>query len=347
MKRLTQNQILTICDKLSEHIPSLLEYFEIESIEYPNRHSFPCPIHGGDSPEGCSIFTDGDTATGNWRCWTNQCEQDYQSNIFGFVRGVLSYREGRDLPLNTVYDFCLDFLKLDPSQIEVKTGAKKEVKLLEIFDRKIERQIPNISREQIQSTINIPAEYYIGRGYSEETLKTFDIGTCFAKNKPMSGRVVVPVYDEGYNYVGCVGRSIKEHLKPKWLHSRGFKKNVLYGLNIAKDKILETNTAILVEGQGDTWRMHEAGYENTVGIFGSSINEDQLILLEQSGALNLVILTDSDEAGNKAYQQIVKKCGRRFNYFRPEISQKDVGDMSIEQIQEQLNPQLQGILNEK
>ena len=93
--------------------------------------------------------------------------------------------------------------------------------------------------------------------------------------------------------------------------------------------------------------MHEAGYTNTVGIFGSSINEDQLILLEQSGALNLIILTDSDEAGNKAYEQIVKKCGRRFNYFRPEISQKDVGDMDIAQIQEQLNPQLQGILNDK
>ena len=34
MKRLTQNQILTVCEKLSEDIPSLLEYFEIESIEY-------------------------------------------------------------------------------------------------------------------------------------------------------------------------------------------------------------------------------------------------------------------------------------------------------------------------
>ena len=54
MKRLTQNQILTVCEKLSEDIPSLLEYFEIESIEYPNRHSFPCPIHGGDSPEAVS-----------------------------------------------------------------------------------------------------------------------------------------------------------------------------------------------------------------------------------------------------------------------------------------------------
>ena len=95
-------------------------------------------------------------------------------------------------------DFCLDFLKLDPSQIEVQSDPKREVKLLEIFERKIERQTSNISRKQIQSTINIPAEYYLGRGYSEETLETFDIGTCFAKNKPMSGRVVVPIYDEDY-----------------------------------------------------------------------------------------------------------------------------------------------------
>ena len=90
MKKLTQNQILTLCDKLAENIPALLEHFEIDSIEYPNRYSFPCPVHGGDSVEGCSIFTDGDTATGNWRCWTNQCHEDYQSNIFGFVRGILS-----------------------------------------------------------------------------------------------------------------------------------------------------------------------------------------------------------------------------------------------------------------
>ena len=49
MKKLNQNQISTVCDRLAENIPSLLEYFEIEGIEYPNRYSFPCPIHGGDS----------------------------------------------------------------------------------------------------------------------------------------------------------------------------------------------------------------------------------------------------------------------------------------------------------
>ena len=131
------------------------------------------------------------------------------------------------------------------------------------------------------------------------------------------------------------------------MHSRGFKKSVLYGLHLAKDEILKTQTAILVEGQGDVWRMYEAGFKNTVGIFGSSINDDQLMLLESSGALNLIILTDSDEAGNKAFLQIVKKCGRRFNYCRPSISQKDVGDMSIEQIKEELYPQLKGMTHAK
>ena len=342
MKKLTQNQILTLCDKLAENIPALLEHFEIDSIEYPNRYSFPCPVHGGDSVEGCSIFTDGDTATGNWRCWTNQCHEDYQSNIFGFVRGILSYNEGKDLPLNSVYNFCLEFLKLDESKLEIKEqDTKKEVKLLEIFERKIERQTSNISRKQIQSTISIPADYYIGRGYSEKTLETFDIGTCFAKNKPMAGRVVVPIYDEDYNYVGCVGRSIDDKLQPKWLHSKGFKKNVLYGFNIAKSFMGDKGVLFILEGQGDVLRMYEAGFKNSVGIFGASISDDQLLLLERSGALNLVILTDYDEAGKRAADQIVKKCGRRFNYYRPQISKKDIGEMTIEQIHEELNPQLE------
>jgi DNA primase len=90
--------------------------------------------------------------------------------------------------------------------------------------------------------------------------------------------------------------------------------------------------------------MHEAGYKNCVGIFGSSINDEQLLLLEQSGALNLIILTDSDDAGNKAHLQIMKKCGRRFNYHRPEISTKDVGEMPIEQLQTELFPQLEGMI---
>jgi len=343
MQKLTQNQILIVCDNLVRVLPSVLNYFDIDALEYPNRYSFPCPVHGGDSPEGCSIFTDGDSVVGNWKCWTNQCEQDYQSNIFGFVRGVLSQKEGKDLSLNHVYNFCLEFLKLDPEQLDAQqTEPKKDVKLLELFDRKIEVRPSGISREEIKSRINIPAEYYLGRGYVSETLEAFDIGTCFAKNQAMSGRVVVPIYDGDYNYVGCVGRATSENITPKWLHSKGFKKSFLYGFNIAKNSMGKNKVLFLLEGQGDVWRMHEAGYKNSVGIFGSSISEDQLLILEQSGVLNLVILTDYDDAGKKAAQQIVKKCGRRFNYYRPQISKKDIGEMTIKEIHEELKPQLKG-----
>jgi len=345
MRTLTNNQISALSNEMFLRLDSLLAYFDIEYVEYPNRVAFACPVHGGDNPEGCCVFTDGMTQKGNWACWTQHCEEEYANNLFGFIRGCLSQKRNKSVSMNETASFCANFLKKDLDDLDLESTQKNTFKVIDVFNRKIQRNDPVISREEIRSKIQIPAQYYIGRGYSPETLDSFDVGLCSAKNQPMSGRVVVPIYDEGYNYIGCVGRSTNDDMKPKWLHSKGFRKSVLYGLNIAKEEILKTRTAILVEGQGDVWRLHEAGLKNTVGIFGSSINEDQLILLESSGALNLVVLTDSDEAGNKAYSQILKKCGRRFNYYRPSISEKDVGDMTIEQIKEQLYPQLKGTNN--
>lgn len=341
MNKLTSNQISSINEELFNILPNLLNHFNIDYVEYPNRFAFPCPVHSGDNPEGCCVFTDGTTKVGNWKCWTSHCEEDYTNNLFGFVRGILSQEKNKKLSLNEVANFCLKFLKKDMEDlIDGKTNNNHSVGIIEIFNKKIERTHLNLSRDDIRSRIKIPSEYYMKRGYTSEILNIFDVGECCSTNQPMAGRVVVPVYDEEYKYVGCVGRSVNNSMSPKWLHSKGFKKNVLYGLNVAHKYIEESGSVILVEGQGDVWRMHEAGLKNCVGIFGASINDDQLLLLEQSGALDVIILTDSDEAGNKAYEQIAKKCGRRFNLYRPQISTKDVGEMSVEQIQEEIFPQI-------
>ena len=343
MQTLEKNQILAISNEIFNRLPALLMYFDIDYVEYPNRYAFSCPIHGGDNPEGCCIFTDGMLRKGNWQCWTQHCEQEFHNNLFGFVRGCLAHKRDKDVPMNEAASFCSSFLDRSIDSIEYSDIDRTQLKIIDTFNRTIERPESKFTREEIRSKLDIPSRYYIDRGYAAETLDLFDVGLCLEKNRQMFNRAVVPVYDEDYNYVGCVGRSTSESTQPKWLHSKGFKKNVLYGMSVARQHIVDTATAIVVEGQGDVWRMHEAGYKNTVGIFGSSINEDQLILLEQSGALNLVILTDSDDAGNKAYNQILKICGRRFNYYRPSISKKDVGDMSTEQINEELRPQLKGI----
>ena len=346
-QEINNQQILKLSNQLFTKLPQLLKYFSIDYIEYPNRFAFACPIHGGDNTEGCTIFTDGNTAKGNWNCWTNHCEEDFSRNLFGFIRGVLSNKRASTVSIIDTINFCLEFLDLDISELDLLQDVESNsaIKLLDIFNREPEREPSKVDREVILETIQIPAEYYINRGYTIDILTKFDIGLCDKKNKPMSGRVVVPIYDEGYNYIGCIGRSCYENMQPKWLHSKGFRKSsYLYGLNMAKEKILETATAVLVEGQGDVWRMHEAGVENTVGIFGASLSDDQLVLLEQSGALSLVILTDYDDAGHRAAEQIMKKCGRRFNYYRPNISEKDVGDMSVEQIKTEILEELQGVL---
>lgn len=345
-KRLTKEKISSLCDELLANIPTVLEYFEIDYVEYPNRVAFPCPVHGGDSEEGCCIFTDGLTNQGNWSCWTRSCHEEYVNNMFGFVRGCLSNKRGRNISMNETAEFICHLLKTDLDSLEA--SPQKQIKTLDLFNRKIERQKSDLSRDNIRERLQVPSPYYLGRSYGESVLESFDVGECLVENQPMSGRVVVPIYDEDYNYVGCVGRAVKEHLQPKWLHSKGFVKNILYGLNLAKDKILETRTVVLVEGQGDVWRAFEAGLDMTVGIFGCSINDDQLILLERSGALNVVVLTDYDEAGNKAANQIISKCGRRFNYIRPQMPEgvKDIGDLTVEQIKELILPQIKDFINE-
>ena len=98
-----------------------------------------------------------------------------------------------------------------------------------------------------------------------------------------------------------------------------------------------------ITNEHDNWRLYEAGIKNSVGIFGADLSDDQLIALESLSIFNVIILTDADEAGNKAANNIIEKCGRRFNYYRPNIPTKDVGDMTVEQIEHILKPQIKGL----
>lgn len=343
-KRLSQAELVEMCELLSERLEDLLHALGVEFVEYPNRYSFPCPVHSGDSPEGCTIFTDGDSSVGNWQCWTKHCEEEYNQSLFGFVRGALSAKEGRDLTMNQTFDYCLSFLGKNEIEHKPFKPTNKQTKLLDVFQKAYSAPEKTMSREDIRNKLIIPSQYYLDRGYQAETLDIFDVGDCREAGKPMNGRAVVPIYDIGSNFIGCVGRATNDKFSPKWLHSKGFKKNSLYGINIAKNhmsKLFKNPTLFILEGQGDVWRMYEAGYKNSVSIFGSSLSDDQLVILEEVGVMNLVVMTDYDDAGNKAADQIVKICGRRFNYLRPQISAKDPGDLSIEQLKDELDPQLE------
>jgi 5S rRNA maturation endonuclease (ribonuclease M5) len=80
-----------------------------------------------------------------------------------------------------------------------------------------------------------------------------------------------------------------------------------------------------------------------VAIFGSSLSDKQKILMDGSGAMNIIVLTDNDDAGHKAYEQILDKCSKTYKVYRPNFDSNDIGCMSTIEVSNILNPILEKI----
>lgn len=337
---MTREKIYSIKNQINENLVEIIDKLNLEYKISDNKIMMPCPIHSGDNPEGCCIFLTGVKQKGNWCCWTHGCERVHGSDFLGFIRGLhnLNFHECLEYAMKLI-DVNID----DIPNVSIPYTVHKMNEITECLLRNREVEYIPAKREDIIKNLDVPSKYFLNRGFKESTLKTFDVGDCHSEGKPMYNRAVVPVYDEHNRYIGCIGRDITGKSERKWLNSKGFKRKVLYGYNINQDRIKETKTIILVEGQGDVWKLYENGIRNAVGIFGTSISEDQLFLMETIHLENVVILTDMDEPGREAANFIVNKCGRRFNYLLPIISSHDIGDMTEEQIEKELKPQIKGL----
>lgn len=360
-----QNKLKIICDELCDNIESLLDGFSIEYRTNSKMISMSCPIHGGDNSSAVNIYPEGDHYRGNWKCRTHNCEQEFKGSIIGFIRGIISRQKydwsepGDEMcSFQEALEYSLSFLDKDLKSIKISRVDRDKTVFSSIVNyiRTVpETKTSKVTRKQIQKSISIPSKYYMERGYSKEVLEKYDIGFCNNSQKPMYNRVVVPIYDTSYTHmIGCSGRSVFEKcskcsshhdennkcpdsdnlwLFPKWKHSSDFKsQNCLYNFWFVKEFILKSQTAIIVESPGNVWRLEENNIHNSVAIFGSSLSDRQKTLLDSSGAMNLVILTDNDEAGIKASEQIKNKCQNTYRIFVPKISKNDVGEMTPQEI---------------
>lgn len=370
-----QTKLKIVCDSLCDNIDGLLELLDLNYKNSGKMITMSCPIHGGDNEAALNLYPEGEMYRGNWKCRTHQCENFFKGSIIGFVRGVLSHQKynwskntDQACSFNEALDFCLSFLKKDMKSIKVSKSTKNK----QIFTSVISHITSphhstnknKVTRHNAIKSLIIPAVYFIDRGFSEDILKKYDVGLCTNPDKEMYNRAVAPIYDMKYEYiVGCTGRSIYEQCKdckcyhntenscpdkdyrwkyPKWKHNSDFKsQNFLYNYWFAKEHISKTNTVILVESPGNVWRLEENGIHNSVAMFGSSLSDRQKILIDSSGAMNLIILTDNDDAGIKAADQIQNKCQNTYRIFRPNISTNDIADMTNEQIEQQIKKYIQ------
>ena len=374
-----QNKLKVVCDQVCDNIENLLSALDIEEFKMSNKMiTMSCPIHGGDNPSAVNIYHTGDYYRGNWRCRTHNCDSSFKSSIIGFVRGVLSktkYRWNREgdetASFQEALDFCLALLNKNIKDIKIsRADAEKNTfaRIVENVKQTNQNTSPlsKITKAQVRQSLQIPSQYYLDRGYTKETLNRYDVGLCDNVNKEMHNRIVVPVYSiDGKVIVGCTGRSVFDscekcgqyHISTiqcpskedswkycKWKHNFGFKSQEhLYNFWFAKDHIQKSKSIILVESPGNVWRLEEAGIHNSVAIFGSSLSDKQKLLIDSSGAMNIILLMDNDDAGQKAVNQITEKCKKIYRIYSPSFEGPDVGELSIEDIRNTLVPKISEI----
>lgn len=372
----SQEDLKNISDALCDKIDDLFDYFEIDVRKTSKMFICNCPIHGGDNPSAFNIYPYGEDYRGNWKCRTHKCEEIFMGSIIGFVRGLLSNRtknwQKRGDQIVTFAEtlcFIQKFLSHDSPKI-IKPKNTEKYKFNQIVTNLkpaiIKKQI-GVPRSKVRNLLEFPCKYYIDRGYSKDILDKYDVGLCLSRGKEMYKRIVVPVYDNDYNLmIGCTGRSIfekcdnckchhdqaypcpepKDRYKySKWKHNFDFKSQEnLYNYWFAKDYIKQSGIAILVEGPGNVWRLEENGIHNSVAIFGSTLSDKQKALLDITGAMTLIILTDNDSAGETAKKQIINKCAKTYRIFSPKISKNDVGDMTKDEIENEIKNYIGKIL---
>lgn len=183
---------------------------------------------------------------------------------------------------------------------------------------------------------NIGLSYFKERGFSNDTIKKFELGYSpdqweaftgqalkegyqeeFLVESGLSvkrdngtlydryrGRVMFPIHGFTGRVIAFGGRTLKTDKNvPKYVNSPEseiyHKSNVLYGLYFAKKAIRDEDNCYLVEGYADVLSVHQAGIENVVASSGTSLTAEQIRLIGRF-TKNITILYDGDAAGIKA-----------------------------------------------
>lgn len=315
----------------------LLDSFGLEYSQDGDNIFMKCPVHeGSDNPFGVSISIEKQM----WKCWTRGCQEHYKSDIFGFVKGVLD-TDSFSVALKHI---CKVYNVNGASKNDTTTDSNVPSPHSSFGElvRKITK--PNRSTQctsQVEyitrpKTNPEPSPYFISRGFREETLNYFGVKSVTDNTRGiLRHRAIIPIWDANGVYCGYIGRATRPYIEPKYVFSKGLRKSDhLYNFHNLLSATYRT--IILVEGQGDVWKLWENGFKNAVGLFGKDISHQQKKLLLTSGASKLVVLTDNDQAGRESKIKIKRELKRHFNLVFPKMKNNDIGNLLDWQVKELL-----------
>lgn len=154
----------------------------------------------------------------------------------------------------------------------------------------------------------------IGRqsGYNEEQLvaaglvKRRESGGCFDYFR---NRLIFPIHDQTGRVVAFGGRALAADEKAKYLNSPESalfdKSSLVYGLQFAREAIVKSTRAVVVEGYFDVLLPIQAGVANVVATLGTALTDRHVRLLGRY-AREVVLLFDADVAGAAAAERALQ-----------------------------------------
>ena len=287
-----------------------------------NSHLGLCPFHNEKTPS----FTVSQTKE-LYKCFG--CGRS--GNTIGFLIDHEKYSYVEAIRwLATRYNVELEETETSPEQRQ-RAQLSESLFILNKFARDyFSQQLFDTEKGR-----DIAYSYLQERGFTEETMRTFQLGYCpddrdsFSKaalgaqfnpeilqksglsvirdERPIDnyrGRIIFPIHNQSGKVIGFGARIIaKNDRAPKYINTPEndlyVKSRILYGSYFARHAIDKQDECLLVEGYTDVISLYQAGVENVVASGGTSLTVDQLRLVKKYTS-NLTIIYDGDRAGIKA-----------------------------------------------
>lgn len=283
----------------------------------------PCPFHQETKPS-FSV----DPEKGFFHCFGCQASGD----IFEFYSRIngLEFREC----LEQLAEEAGIIIESDASPQEIrkrKDQASSRQLMLRMHEMASRHFIANLS------SVSAPEcrEYINKRGLSPEIVERFALGwakadwhdldlflrkqgfaedlglECGLLGKSVSGntydrfraRLIFPIKNLSSQIIAFGGRIIAGEDEAKYINSQDTpiykKKKHLYGLVQARRGVASKGSLILTEGYMDVLTLHQFGYDNSAGVLGTALTEEQIKRLGGFTS-NVLLLFDGDRAGRKA-----------------------------------------------
>lgn len=123
-------------------------------------------------------------------------------------------------------------------------------------------------------------------------------------------RLMFPIRDENGRVIAFGGRVMPGSEDPaKYLNSPETplfsKSRCVFGLDLARQKIVESRSVAVVEGYTDVVMAHQYGVANVVSVLGTALTEQHVSILRRF-ADRIVLLFDADVAGDTAVDRAVE-----------------------------------------